>query len=140
LRLKQYNLKLTEEQIAFLKGLPNASEWIRNAINEKMLKEQKSIFSILNRIEQISDKIEALWNNPLRNNARLNIEIIEENENRYPYYVYALDMSKRKFTIRNDKEMKECYERSKKVIEAFNRNIKKLWNEKNELLKLLEKT
>jgi hypothetical protein len=137
-KLRQYNLKLTEEQIAFLKGLPNASEWIRKAINEKMLKEHKSIFSILQRMEQVSSKIIELKQNMLYQIAKENIEILE-NANEYPIIAYFLTPKRIKAKITTPKEKKTCLEKSKAIVKSFERNIRKLWKEHLELEELLTK-
>jgi hypothetical protein len=79
LTLALYSIRVRPDQLDFLKGLPNASEWIRRAIDEARVGEPAAssasrIIMLSQQIRDVSKQIEVLGSHPNYLEAKRELE------------------------------------------------------------------
>ena len=89
--LTPYLARLTSDQVTFLRGLPNASEWLRKAIDEARVRESATstgnrVILLAQQIHALEDQIAVLEANSILTHAREELEkwrtITKERERR----------------------------------------------------------
>lgn len=76
MKLRVVSFRLPEDQVEFLKKLPNASEWVRTIIAEKMaeeLKDEDRKLNLIRRLNSINQEIMKISDEPEYSNARFEL-------------------------------------------------------------------